>query len=1459
MMNAQMIKQKIVAAGVALFCGLSALAGPQAAYINTGTVTNPPVIDAITFDNEGIFEPVIGLSNVVKGENVDVEAQAPYATRDTLYYTNSPSSAEMIGQPGFLFQTETLNGNHDAISFYNQGLVLGVDAQTAPEFDLISGGTFGYLPGTGFAYPSQISIYATNIFNGANGTIAVGANGLMQVYGQNITNNGIFVAGDMSGNDLYDETSIDQDAYTATYNGSTVGEYFTAPYTMFDLYWGVTASGTLNLGATSPGSPLDSGDTPAEPATGRGAGKGKISLPYTGIGYGYLINTNIVFSGTNFNQFATYVYDYAVGAPTNIYINIVCVETNFIDTNISYQVLFSQEFNDYFDGIYNGTVPDPNGVEDIVQFSVPVYDIVSNQMTSNSLFLVDGGASFSNTVAIYTNSAWPGNSYARPSWYYVSTETPFELDFAFQTNDPVLSPLLEQLIYPGILGTGFYGTNLAKTATYTSASYGVQAGWDPESLGGASPLTEELFSTSPDIPAPSSEPARIDIEGNQVNLTGARIRAEGLVTLMATNLVGSTTGVDWGTANASLGATSGVLLISNVFPQNFYRVRGDLFCWSANWTMVAINSGVVPAVTNDITFHMLVVNDGLNGMFHPTVENLALNGARSIDIEDPLTIINSALFNTASLTIDSAVHFTQNIPSFTGANAPFMENLLINTNGNLMVDNTLDIGYNPNVVQTSPTGRQYTIASVANFGQIEAASPLFQSAFFENDGGITTSNNGSIIIESDVLDMGLIQTNQTNFMKVNGDVTLSAVSIGITNSTIIAGYPNGAIANVPGSLTLVTTPDGQITDFVPNAPTTNNVINNFWQVTGGFNLPVKPATGDLFGTEIQTIATNDTVALHTWAGAGGFSNPVDGFVDNVVIGHLLLSWESTNAVLHFTGAGAQNGLYVDYLDFDQNSLYGPGTNNPSGTNYKRGLVIDTNLTIYFAACDFDDPTKLTSAYPGRLVWVTNFWGPNSTLFVTNQQDTNQACAVNSTLATSIILGATNASAYEFFPPTPNGDNLPYPLNNPTNGAWYFGANPCPSNPLPVESIAPPMGNLSQILSWAQTQVLIPLTVTNLTNEPLAFFKGTYNGLFYDTNGVSVTNTGLLATTNSGFFTMTLAKSGTFSGRLLMGPTTYTFSGAGDSKFSASNGTAVVTARHGQETLTVALQLGAAETAAGTYAQVVGTISNQFWSAPLLADLDAWSSKNESSYAGRYTMLLTNASSTNLTNNVSTNATNIVISATVPAGDSYGTMTVSKLGVVSVTGKLADGHAFDQSVPLSQDGRWPFYAYDAAGKDFVLGWASFQRNLSPSATELYTVGGTNIFWSKGAGSRDAFYTAGFATNGLNLGGFLYVNPGRSDGFVLPDPTNAMVLLEGGGLTLTNAVAYNGKLMYSNQNLTLSFNPAVGSFTGRMINPSGGAPIRMSGVAVQSPDDDGAFVGAFGFFIDEGSGVVILQSQ
>ena len=147
-----------------------------------------------------------------------------------------------------------------------------------------------------------------------------------------------------------------------------------------------------------------------------------------------------------------------------------------------------------------------------------------------------------------------------------------------------------------------------------------------------------------------------------------------------------------------------------------------------------------------------------------------------------------------------------------------------------------------------------------------------------------------------------------------------------------------------------------------------------------------------------------------------------GFANNEVIGTLVLDRLTDSAVMRFSGTGPGRAMYVDNLILT----------NASFSDYRNGLFIDTNtLRIYFANANAD-PFKLMEVYPGALIWVTNFTGPNSTALVTNLY-TGSTCLMNEALYNSAEIG--------FFG-IPNLYNQPYVPNEKGNPAVYA---PCPGD------------------------------------------------------------------------------------------------------------------------------------------------------------------------------------------------------------------------------------------------------------------------------------------------------------------------------------------------------------------------------------------------------------------------------
>ena len=87
-----------------------------------------------------------------------------------------------------------------------------------------------------------------------------------------------------------------------------------------------------------------------------------------------------------------------LGQSTNIYWEIVLVNTNFADTNITASVEFSP-FS------FNAIPPvadfgDPNFLNPIVQYSVTTTDVLSGNEVTNAIYLVDSGGNMTNMILL---------------------------------------------------------------------------------------------------------------------------------------------------------------------------------------------------------------------------------------------------------------------------------------------------------------------------------------------------------------------------------------------------------------------------------------------------------------------------------------------------------------------------------------------------------------------------------------------------------------------------------------------------------------------------------------------------------------------------------------------------------------------------------------------------------------------------------------------------------------------------------------------------------------------------------------------------------------------------------------------------------------------------------------------------------------------------------------------------
>jgi hypothetical protein len=353
----------------------------------------------------------------------------------------------------------------------------------------------------------------------------------------------------------------------------------------------------------------------------------------------------------------------------------------------------------------------------------------------------------------------------------------------------------------------------------------------------------------------------------------------------------------------------------------------------------------------------------------------------------------------------------------------------------------------------------------------------------------------------------------------------------------------------------------------------------------------------------------------------------------------------------------------------------------------------------------------------------------------------------------------------------------------------------------------------------------------IPGTPPAGGNSTYQGLFQDTNGVSVES--------SGFFSATISpKKAAFSAKLQLGRKSYPFSGPVPTSGSSSNlvNTNTITTntitRKGLTPLVVTLDFATA----GDSLQ--GTVSGGVWVADLAANRAAFSKTNPPAQAGRkYTIAFPG------------------LEGSLPGiGAGIGSVSVDGSGRIAFGGVLSDGTKVVQRTFLSRESQWPFYASLYSGKGCILGW------LTLTEGESSDIAG-RVDWLKPAQADAKSSPAGF-TNAVELLGSLYQ---FTNGIPVLHFSNAVPALNvstgqvwfaGGDLSgsFTNRIelgADNKILNLSSNKLTIKLMNASGLFKGVAVDPIDGQTISFSGAVLQRQS------AALGFFTGttQNGGVIV----
>lgn len=1165
---------------------------------------------------------------------------------------------------------------------------------------------------------------------------------------------------------------------------------------------------------------------------------------------------------------------------SNYYISIVFVRTNDLATNINLDVRFVPGGDTY---PYNTNV-DNNGIMNIVQIGSVGTDVITGRSATNAYYVLDSGG-VEQRYTMLTNVSAGSMS---PSCIEIDTDL-----YGFNRYLPSNSPYDPAMIYPGYEFT---------VVSNTYASYMAQVG-----RGGATAqflnagTTSSYIYSNPNISLDdiTNQGARVEINASTLKLKNTRIRAEGLLTVNAKHLaVGEKVAMDAGVINCDLGSTNGSLCLSNVLPSSFSRVRGSIYCWSASWT----NLMVTAAQTNLFNVHVLIVDPTVSAGAPPDIRALALH-ATNMAIYDPLNVSQSALFDTRKLAVAGPVSLSGDAGSFTATTSPKLSSMLVDTNGSLRVANEVSLGINlPNGLTTF-TNRGLIIASELNLksaviehsGTIYSTNSMFIQAVSSTAGN---PNAGTLLLTTNLVpSMDVIPGTQvTNPVPVpsrlfsSWDIDISARVMDVNYCNITNGVASSGVLRLDVS--------DLLTDRVPAVPGTNNVVKNGWQVRNGFELVRKPAHGDLFGTTIRSIADNFQTVNHTWA-ASDRGRTLAGFADNNVIGHLILERRSAGSTMRFFPASAHSAMYVDRLDLEGYAY----------TNYSQGLYIDPSLVIYFADSNVD-PTKLTNSYPGRLVWVPEFVGPNSAATTRAHIDgvltnifANRSLVQNTQLDSN---GDGVPNAWDSYPfdgtfvrcttstggtvsPAFDGQSLVIGTNYSVTAVPSLGysfscwvitnstgviTNSSMSMTFPMEL------NLAMQAQFVPDPAYLKLSVNgagrvtpDLTSRALRFGQtyqltatptsgNAFTGWKGDITSLSRTITFVMRpnlTIEADFVTNQLtglkgAYTGLFFG-VDSGVTNVAFENSGSINFSVT-------------------EMGAASgkliMAGGVY-----PFSGKF-------DFDGTSqiTVKRPASLGNLSLTVAITADTNCTaiGTVSDNGTfvselhgyrtGLKAAATAgyytfampgnasgPAGDVYGTMRVSQSGAASFSARLPDGTSFIQSGWMSADGHFPLF-FVRSGRDLMLSMVTFDPNNGSVSTMLndpFIGFSGKVYWLKSAGSSAPYYKDGFSAQ-MDLNGSRYKTPpAGSSGLFLNTPI--MLQLSGGLASDTiKEVTRSGSLSYvgASKSAALTIDRATGLFSGNVVNSTGKSTL-IRGVVLQRQNLARGF-----FFESSQSGEVLLHN-
>jgi hypothetical protein len=1010
-------------AAIACLVAAHSLKAADALYQNDGiiaypgTVGAPPVIDATNFVNTGTFlinftDPAILLTGYLPF----------YETSDTLNYTNT---GLMVANTGFQFDTQSTGtgARTQALSFNNSGTI---ECGSTNDFTDPFSGQLYLLDSV-----PQCVVNASNVIS--PGTIDVGVEGQILITSQNANLAHGFLnveggAGSGSGFGAFGtDTNNEWDPFfDLTPTNATSSLPFLFQLTNSLSYFNVVGAGTSNvvtravfLQDTSPanvsyavyfgtaGIGLGSGDVTIQWAgTYQNPGTGSYTSNYLYLNDDYVLGAstnvalslngypdNFTFTESRTPQLTTYTptpsgftSTFPVGSLTNVY---SYAQIQLLPTGEGTNAVVNGDITNLFGRIEITASNDLDlsysqitglnylSIEATNQFDGSAGALIQAPYSDLNVGVTNGFLNISNLMAS-SFLDWGGNIVAWSTRFVVVDSTGVTNDYRVLIVGSQLNPTTVAQIRNLVLHStnvvvsdylNIYGSfnSDAQNLTVTTNGIGV----------GANSVEGGLNVENAGIYWGSSLPNLRNLTNNGVIIFSNLVQFIG----NSNNI----TIVPPVPAVAASGTLSEVAGRSNVQPGNKVVIGTNQYIFESVLTN-AVASQVKIASTFDGSMSNLIaaVNHAVAGAGTLYGTNMATNGLATAG---PLT--NHVVIVTASIAGVAG-------NSVTTANSVATTNLVW---GGTALSGGADLV--PGVTNTATATTPY--ANFINDGLVSDQGATIWANNFVS-GGTLTNGLGSFVLSS-------VTTALTNGgVTAAGDISVTADSLLISNTTLRASR----------SLTLTAT--NLLTDgVVPFAGGTNGVTNaSIWTVGGistsvGFNLPIKPQSGDLLGTTVTNIGPAGKLIVNTWSGQDrGYS--LSGYTNNAVVGRLVLDSQGLAPAcqFYFTGpnAGVTNALYVDDLE-----LRDYATN--FGNEVVSNVSFNNNLVIYYAQANvegFSLAEKLNHYNHDHFRWVSNYAGYYSSTNIVYPDGTTNA--FNAALAQSSVIDSSGSGIVNSQNPTP---------------------------------------------------------------------------------------------------------------------------------------------------------------------------------------------------------------------------------------------------------------------------------------------------------------------------------------------------------------------------------------------------------------------------------------------------------